>query len=77
VKTIVTVRMRPLYSEGVTAWEFDGQLVGGIVGGIAQGVRKVTDLAEDICDLYHPVTEPAFRVSRDGEDWLVEVLADA
>lgn len=69
----VTVRMRPLFGEGVTVWEFDGELVGGIVGGIVWGIKEVTRLARDICDLYRPLKDPEAKVRHEGEDWTVEL----
>lgn len=71
----VTVRMRPLPESGVTVWEFDGELRGGIAGGLVFGVNEVQALAADICEKYEgfaPET-PAYRVRFDGEDWVIEV----
>ena len=71
----VTVRMRPLPDSGVTVWEFDGELRGGIAGGWVWGVKEVQALAADICEKFeHFVPKnPAYRVRLEGEDWVVEV----
>ena len=71
----VTVRMRPLPESGVTVWEFEGELRGGIAGGWVWGVKEVRALAEDICEKFEKFVpkDPEYSVKYDGKDWIVEV----
>ena len=71
----VTVRLRPLAESGVTVWEFDGELRGGIARGYVWGIQEAKNLAADICELYEKFApeSPAYSVRLDGEDWVVAI----
>jgi len=71
----VTVRMRPLKESGVTVWEFDGELRGGLAAGLIDTPGQAKALASDVCEHYEKFApkKPSYAFRQDGEDFVVEV----